>query len=195
MASVTNKTERLNTAWEGFKGGQWKKEINTRDFIQANYTEYRGDDSFLEGIAPSTDKLWTKLQELFEVQHQQNGVYDMDNNIPSTLTSHAPGYLLEEEEKIVGLQTDVPLKQAFQPFGGINMANNALVSNGYEADEEMTKVFSEWRKTHNQGVFDVYTPEMRLARKTKLLQVYQMLMVVVESSVTIVVWRCTVSIS
>ena len=169
MASVTNKTEQLNAAWEGFKGTQWRKEINTRDFIQANYTEYRGDDSFLEGIAPSTDKLWTRLQELFEVQHQQNGVYDMDNNIPSTITSHAPGYLIKEEEKIVGLQTDVPLKQAFQPFGGINMANNSLVSNGYEVDEDMTKIFTDWRKTHNQGVFDVYTPEMRLARKNKII--------------------------
>ena len=169
MASVTNKTEKLNKAWDGFKGGLWQNEINTRNFIQANYTEYRGDDKFLEGIAPSTDKLWTKLQELFDVQHEKNGVYDMDTNIPSTLTSHEPGYLIKEEEKIVGLQTDVPLKQAFQPFGGINMANNALVSNGFEADEEMTKIFTEYRKTHNQGVFDVYTPEMRLARKNKII--------------------------
>lgn len=169
MASVTNKTEKLNKAWDGFKGGLWQNEINTRNFIQTNYTEYRGDDKFLEGIAPSTDKLWTKLQELFDVQHEKNGVYDMDTNIPSTLTSHEPGYLIKEEEKIVGLQTDVPLKQAFQPFGGINMANNALVSNGFEADEEMTKIFTEYRKTHNQGVFDVYTPEMRLARKNKII--------------------------
>lgn len=169
MASVTNKTEKFNKAWDGFKGGLWQNEINTRNFIQTNYTEYRGDDKFLEGIAPSTDKLWTKLQELFDVQHEKNGVYDMDTNIPSTLTSHEPGYLIKEEEKIVGLQTDVPLKQAFQPFGGINMANNALVSNGFEADEEMTKIFTEYRKTHNQGVFDVYTPEMRLARKNKII--------------------------
>ncbi|MCB5955614.1 formate C-acetyltransferase [Enterococcus sp. CWB-B31] len=155
--------------WKGFKGDKWKNSVDTRDFIQRNYTEYKGDDSFLEPIAPSTDKLWTKLQELFEVQHDKNGVYDMDTNIPATITSHAPGYLIEEEEKIVGLQTDVPLKQAFMPFGGINMANNSLTSNGYEVDDEMTKIFTEWRKTHNQGVFDAYTPEMRAARKNKII--------------------------
>lgn len=155
--------------WQGFKGDKWQHTIDTRDFIQRNYTEYTGDDSFLEPIAPSTDKLWTKLQELFEVQHQKNGVYDMDNNIPATITSHAPGYLIKEEEKIVGLQTDVPLKQAFMPYGGINMANNSLTANGYDADEEMTKIFTEWRKTHNQGVFDAYTPEMRSARKNKII--------------------------
>ena len=155
--------------WDGFKGSKWRTTVDVRDFIQANYTEYKGDDSFLEPAADSTEKLWTKLQELFEVQHEQNGVYDMDNNIPATVTSHEPGYLIKEEEKIVGLQTDVPLKQAFMPFGGINMANNALVSNGYEVDDEMTKIFSDWRKTHNQGVFDAYTPEMRAARKNKII--------------------------
>ncbi|GGI64545.1 formate C-acetyltransferase [Enterococcus alcedinis] len=169
MSSEVKNVEKLNKAWNGFKGGRWESEVDTRGFIQANYTEYRGDDSFLEGIAPSTDKLWTKLQELFDVQHERNGVYDMDTNNPATLTSHGPGYLIKEEEKIVGLQTEVPLKQAFQPFGGINMANGALVSNGYEVDEEMTKIFTDYRKTHNQGVFDAYTPEMRLARKTKII--------------------------
>ncbi|WP_271490600.1 formate C-acetyltransferase [Enterococcus sp. 5H] len=155
--------------WKGFKGDKWKTSVDTRDFIQRNYTEYTGDDSFLEPIAPSTDKLWTKLQELFEVQHEKNGVYDMDSNIPATITSHEPGYLIKEEETIVGLQTDVPLKQAFMPFGGINMANNSLTSNGYEVDAEMSKIFTEWRKTHNQGVFDAYTPEMRSARKNKII--------------------------
>ncbi|EOH98560.1 formate acetyltransferase [Enterococcus haemoperoxidus ATCC BAA-382] len=155
--------------WKGFKGEKWQKSVDTRDFIQRNYTEYTGDDSFLEPIAPSTDKLWTKLQELFEIQHEKNGVYDMDTNIPATVTSHEPGYLIKEEETIVGLQTDVPLKQAFMPFGGINMANNSLTSNGYEVDAEMSKIFTEWRKTHNQGVFDAYTPEMRSARKNKII--------------------------
>ncbi|MGY3778830.1 formate C-acetyltransferase [Isobaculum melis] len=155
--------------WNGFKGDAWKTSVNTRDFIQNNYTEYTGDDQFLEPIAPSTDKLWTKLQELFEVQHEKNGVYDMDTNVPATITSHAPGYLIKEEEKIVGLQTDVPLKQAFMPFGGIKMANNALTSNGYEVDKEMTDIFTDWRKTHNQGVFDAYTAEMRMARKNKII--------------------------
>jgi formate C-acetyltransferase len=139
------------------------------DFIKRNYTEYKGDDSFLEGAAPSTNKLWDKLQELFEVQHQKNGVYDMDTDVPATITSHEPGYLIKDEEKIVGLQTDVPLKQAFMPFGGINMANKALESNGYEVDDEMSFIFNKWRKTHNQGVFDAYTDEMRLARKNKII--------------------------
>lgn len=161
-------TERFEQ-WNGFNGGQWQREVNTLDFIKHNYTEYTGDDSFLEPIAPSTEKLWDKLQELFEVQHEKNGVYDMDTDVPATITSHKPGYLIEEEEKIVGLQTDVPLKQAFQPFGGINMANKALEANGYEPDDEMTFIFNKWRKTHNQGVFDAYTDEMRLARKNKII--------------------------
>ncbi|MGO3731621.1 MAG: formate C-acetyltransferase [Vagococcus sp.] len=155
--------------WDGFKGEKWRTNVDVRNFIQSNYSEYKGDDSFLEPAAESTEKLWEKLQELFEVQHEKNGVYDMDSNIPATITSHEPGYLIKEEEKIVGLQTDVPLKQAFMPFGGINMANNALVSNGYETDEEMAKIFTDWRKTHNQGVFDAYTPEMRAARKNKII--------------------------
>lgn len=155
--------------WDGFKGSKWRTRVNVRDFIQNNYTEYTGDDSFLTPAAESTVKLWDHLQELFEVQHQKNGVYAMDNNIPATITSHEPGYLIKEEEKIVGLQTDVPLKQAFMPFGGINMANNALTSNGYSVDEEMYKIFTDWRKTHNQGVFDAYTPEMRSARRNKII--------------------------
>ena len=155
--------------WDGFKGDKWRTSVDVRDFIQKNYTEYKGDDSFLEPAAESTEKLWTRLQELFEVQHEKNGVYDMDNNIPATITSHEPGYLMKEEEKIVGLQTDVPLKQAFMPYGGINMANHSLVANGYETDDEMTKIFTDWRKTHNQGVFDAYTPEMRAARKNKII--------------------------
>lgn len=155
--------------WDGFAPGKWQKEVNTLDFIKRNYTEYTGDDSFLEEAAPSTNKLWDKLQELFEVQHKNNGVYDMDTNVPATITSHEPGYLIKEEEKIVGLQTDVPLKQAFMPFGGINMANKALESNGYDVDDQMSFIFSKWRKTHNQGVFDAYTDEMRLARKNKII--------------------------
>ncbi len=170
MASVTKDIEKVNAAaWQGFKGETWRHEVNTRDFIQENYTEYRGNDEFLEPIAESTDKLWSKLQELFDVEHDHNGVYDMDNDIPSTVTSHGPGYLIKDEEKIVGLQTDKPLKQAFQPFGGIKMANNALKSNGYEVDEDMNKIFTDWSKTHNQGVFDAYTPEMRRARSNKII--------------------------
>ncbi|MGO3115035.1 formate C-acetyltransferase [Enterococcus pseudoavium] len=161
--------EQTKKPWEGFNEGRWQHEVNTLDFIKRNYTEYTGDDSFLEAAAPSTEKLWDKLQELFEVQHKKNGVYDMDNDVPATITSHEPGYLIKEEEKIVGLQTDVPLKQAFMPFGGINMANKALESNGYDVDDEMSFIFNKWRKTHNQGVFDAYTDEMRLARKNKII--------------------------
>lgn len=155
--------------WEGFHGDAWKKHIDTRAFIQDNYTEYTGDDSFLEGPTESTNKLWNRLQELQEIEHQNNGVYNMDNDIPATITAYGPGYLIKEEEKIVGLQTDEPLKQAFMPYGGIRMANTALEANGYESDEEMTKIFTDWRKTHNQGVFDAYTPEMRMARKNKII--------------------------
>ncbi|MFV0557826.1 MAG: formate C-acetyltransferase [Enterococcus sp.] len=162
-------TKELQEPWADFIGGRWQEEVNTLDFIKHNYKEYQGDDSFLEDAAPSTDKLWGKLQELFEVQHQNNGVYDMDNEIVATITSHEPGYLIKDEEKIVGLQTDVPLKQAFMPYGGINMANKALESNGYEVDDELSFIFNKWRKTHNQGVFDAYTDEMRLARKNKII--------------------------
>lgn len=167
--TIKKTVEQTENPWEGFNEGRWQHEVNTLDFIKRNYTEYKGDDSFLEGAAPSTEKLCDKLQELFEVQHKQNGVYDMDNDVPATITSHEPGYLIKEEEKIVGLQTDVPLKQAFMPFGGINMANKALESNGYEVDDEMSFIFNKWRKTHNQGVFDAYTDEMRLARKNKII--------------------------
>ena len=167
--TIKKTVEQTENPWEGFNEGRWQHEVNTLDFIKRNYTEYKGDDSFLEGAAPSTEKLWDKLQELFEVQHKQNGVYDMDNDVPATITSHEPGYLIKEEEKIVGLQTDVPLKQAFMPFGGINMANKALESNGYEVDDEMSFIFNKWRKTHNQGVFDAYTDEMRLASKNKII--------------------------
>lgn len=155
--------------WKGFKGTKWKVGVDTRDFIQNNYTEYTGDDSFLAGPTKATDKLWAELQKLNEIQFDRNGVYDMDTDIVSTITSHKPGYLDKDLEKIVGLQTDVPLKQAFMPFGGINMANHALESNGYKPNEELTRVFTDWRKTHNQGVFDVYTAEARAARKNKII--------------------------
>ena len=155
--------------WEGFKGTEWKTQVDTHAFIQDNYKEYTGDDSFLEPIAPSTEKLWDKLQELQEIEHQQNGVYDMDNDIPATINAYKPGYLIKEEEKIVGVQTDKPLKQAFMPFGGIRTANQALEANGYDSDKHMTEIFTNWRKTHNQGVYDVYTPEMRMARRNKII--------------------------
>ncbi|MDR3242304.1 MAG: formate C-acetyltransferase [Lactobacillaceae bacterium] len=172
MSTATDQvsTEELFAqAWQGFERGQWQNEINTRDFIQRNYTEYKGDASFLADATPATDELMARLNDLFEIEHEHNGVLDMDNDVPSTLTSHKAGYLIKDLETIVGLQTDKPLKQAFMPFGGIRMAEGALTSNGYETDPEMHKVFNDWRKTHNQGVFDAYTPEMMKARKNKIL--------------------------
>ena len=155
--------------WDSFNGKIWKDEINVRDFIQNNYTEYTGDDSFLATPTDATDKLWDQLQKLNAIQFDKNGVYDMDTDIVSTITSHDAGYLDKDLEKIVGLQTDKPLKQAFMPFGGINMANTALKTNGYTPNEDLTRIFTEWRKTHNQGVFDAYTPEMRMVRKNKII--------------------------
>ncbi|MDD6762146.1 MAG: formate C-acetyltransferase [Clostridiales bacterium] len=160
----------MNTnAWQGFKGRLWKDEINVRDFIQNNYTQYEGDKSFLEGPTEATDKLWDELQALFKEARAKGGVLDMDTDIVSSITSHAPGYLDKELEKIVGLQTDKPLKRAFMPFGGIKMAEGALENYGYTPDPLMHKIFNDYHKTHNQGVFDAYTPEMRAVRKNKII--------------------------
>lgn len=158
-----------NNAWQGFKGRLWKEEINVRDFIQNNYTVYDGDNSFLEGPTESTNILWDQLQVLFKEARAKGGVLDMDTNIVSSITSHAPGYLDKQYEKIVGLQTDKPLKRAFMPYGGIKMAEGALENYGYTPDPEMHKIFTEYHKTHNQGVFDAYSPEMRAVRKNKII--------------------------
>lgn len=158
--------------WKGFKGKIWQEEINTRDFIQNNYTPYDGDESFLAGPADSTNKLWGKLQELQKEERAKGGVLDMDTHIVSGITSHEPGYIdpeLKDLEKIVGLQTDKPLKRAFMPFGGIKMAEEACTTYGYTPDPELHKIFTEYHKTHNQGVFDAYTPEMRAVRKNKII--------------------------
>ena len=156
--------------WHGFKGRKWMEEINTRDFIQNNYTPYDGDESFLTGPTEATNKLWGKLKELQKEERAKGGVLDMDTEIVSTITSHKPGYLdesMKDLEKIVGLQTDKPLKRAFMPFGGIKMAEEACKTYGYTPSPELHKIFTEYHKTHNQGVFDAYTPEMRAARKNK----------------------------
>ena len=158
--------------WNGFEGRLWKEEINVRDFIQKNYKPYDGDESFLAGPTEATNKLWGILQELQKEERAKGGVLDMDTDIVSTLTSHAPGYICEEckdLEKIVGLQTDKPLKRAFMPFGGIKMAEEACQTYGYTPDPELHKIFTEYHKTHNQGVFDAYTPEMRKARHNKII--------------------------
>ena len=158
--------------WNGFKGTKWREDIDTRDFILNNYTPYDGDESFLEGPTEATDKLWGKLGELQKEERAKGGVLDMDTHIVSGITSHKPGYIdesMKELEKIVGLQTDKPLKRAFMPFGGIKMAEEACSTYGYEPDPELHKIFTEYHKTHNQGVYDAYTPEMRAVRKNKII--------------------------
>ncbi|MDO5550143.1 MAG: formate C-acetyltransferase [Lachnospiraceae bacterium] len=158
--------------WAGFKGRIWREEVNTRDFIQNNYTPYDGDASFLEEPTEATNTLWGILQGLQKEERAKGGVLDMDTHIVSSLTSHKPGYINEETkelEKVVGLQTDKPLKRAFMPFGGIKMAEEACTTHGYEPDPAFHKIFTEYHKTHNQGVFDAYTPEMRKARHNKII--------------------------
>ena len=156
--------------WEGFKPGRWSNtSINLRDFIQKNFTPYDGDDSFLAGPTEATTKLWEQVMELSKQEREAGGVLDMDTKIVSTIISHGPGYLNKDLEKIVGFQTDKPFKRSLQPFGGIRMAMNACEQNGYTVDPEVVKIFTEYRKTHNQGVFDAYTPEMKLARHAAII--------------------------
>lgn len=152
-----------------FVGGKWQSEINVRDFIQKNYTPYDGDSSFLAGPTEATTKLWQECCDLFKKERENGGVLDMDTKVVSTITSHAAGYIDKSLEKIVGLQTDKPLKRSLQPFGGIRMAETSCKSYGYEVDPEITEIFTKYRKTHNQGVFDCYTPEMRKARHAAIL--------------------------
>ena len=163
-------SEEFMPEWEGFAPGRWSKTaIDLRDFINKNYTLYEGDDSFLASPTEATKKLRDKVSELARQEIEAGGVLDMDTKVVSTITSHPAGYIIKGLEKIVGLQTDKPFKRSLQPFGGIRMAQNACTQNGYEVDPEVVKIFTEYRKTHNQGVFDVYTPEMRLARKSAII--------------------------
>ncbi len=156
-------------AWTGFEGGIWQKEINVRSFIKHNYTPYDGDEAFLEGPTEDTNKLWAEVLELFKKERESGGVLEMDTKVISTITSHAPGYIDKKREKIVGLQTDKPLKRALMPYGGIRMAEKALKENGYEIDPQIKDFFTTHRKTHNAGVFDVYTPEMRACRSSHII--------------------------
>ena len=162
-------TMEKTSAYVDFVGGKWQTEINVRDFIQRNYTPYYGDSSFLEGPTSATKKLWKKCLDLFEKERANLGVLDMDTKIVSTVTSHGAGYIDKAYEKIVGLQTDKPLKRSLQPFGGIRMAEAACEAYDYKVDSEVSKIFKKYRKTHNQGVFDCYTPEMRKARHAGIL--------------------------
>ncbi|KGE19804.1 formate C-acetyltransferase [Paenibacillus wynnii] len=156
-------------AWESFKSGSWKEEIDVRQFIQLNYEPYVGDSSFLVGPTEATQQLWEQFMELAKKEREQGGVLDMDTEVVSSIISHGPGYLNKELEVIVGIQTDKPFKRALQPYGGIRMAKNACESYGYELDPEIEHIFSTYRKTHNQGVFDGYSPAMSLARKAGII--------------------------
>ena len=158
--------------WNGFEGRLWKEEVNVRDFIQNNYKPYDGDASFLAGPTESTRLLWEELKKLQKEERAKNGVLDMDTDVVSTLTSHGPGYInesLKDREQVVGLQTDKPLKRAFMPFGGIRMAEEACTCNGYTPSPVLHKFFTEYHTTHNQGVFDTYTPEIKKARHNKII--------------------------
>lgn len=155
--------------WRRFETGRWEKSIDVRDFIQKNVNSYVGDESFLVGPTDATSKLWDIVLKLSKEERQKGGVLDMDTKIVSTITSHEPGYLEKELEQIVGFQTDKPFKRSLQPFGGIRMAEASCESYGYKVDEEISKIFTEYRKTHNQGVFDAYTAEMKAARRSGVI--------------------------
>ena len=162
----------MKEQWRGFKGTHWISDVNVRDFIQNNYTPYDGDSSFLAGPTEATNKLWGDLQKLQHQERAQGGVLDMETEIVSGITAYGPGYISENSkdlEKVVGLQTDKPLKRAFMPYGGIKMAQEACTTNGYTPNPKFDQIFNEYHKTHNQAVYDAYTPEMRLARKNKIL--------------------------
>ena len=161
-----------NAQWDGFEGRLWKEEINVRDFIQNNYKPYDGDESFLVGPTDATNKLWGRLQELQKEERAKGGVLDMETEVVATLNAYGPGYIdesMKDIEKVVGLQTDKPLKRAFMPFGGIKMAEESCKNYGYEPNPELHKIFTEYHKTHNQGVFDAYTPEIRKARHSHII--------------------------
>jgi len=159
----------MQQAWRGFTNGTWQNEINVRDFIQKNYKPYEGDESFLEGATQDTLDLWGQVLDLSKKEREAGGVLDMDTTIISTITSHGPGYLDKTKEKIVGFQTDKPFKRALMPYGGIRMAIKAAQDSGYEIDKEIVENFTTHRKTHNAGVFDVYTPEMRACRSSHII--------------------------
>ncbi len=159
----------MRQEWNSFQGGIWEKEINVRDFIQKNYTPYEGDEGFLAEPTEATRELWEQVLKLSEEERKKGGVLDMDTHIISTITSHGPGYLDKEKEKIVGFQTDKPFKRALQPNGGIRMAVKACEENGYHVDPEIVEFYTKYRKTHNDGVFDAYSPEMRSCRSSHII--------------------------
>lgn len=159
----------MKEQWQGFKGSKWQDEVDVRDFIQNNYKPYKGDESFLEGPTESTNTLWEKLQKLQKEERAKGGVLDMETEVVSSLTAYGPGYLDKDLEKVVGLQTDKPLKRAFMPYGGIRMSEEACETYGYKPSEKLHEIFTKYHKTHNDAVFSAYTPEMRLARRNKIV--------------------------
>ena len=159
----------MREQWHSFNGGVWEREINVRDFIQKNYNPYDGDESFLADPTENTKELWDQVMDLSRQEREAGGVLDMDTKIISTITSHGPGYLDKEKETIVGFQTDKPFKRSLQPYGGIRMAEKACADNGYQVDPEVSEFFTVHRKTHNAGVFDAYTPEMRACRSSHII--------------------------
>src|SRR6188508_1167898 len=169
MATVRKDSiqETSATAWAGFKGGLWEREINVRDFIQQNYRPYEGDESFLKPATDRTQKVWQLLTNLF-VEERKKGVLDI-SQVPSSITAHAPGYIDRDLEIIVGLQTEAPLKRAIMPNGGLRMVLNAFEAYGHKADPHVVEAFTKYRKTHNEGVFDAYTSDIRKCRSSHLL--------------------------
>ena len=159
----------MKEQWQGFKGSKWQDEVDVRDFIQNNYKPYDGDESFLKGPTESTNTLWEKLQKLQKEERAKGGVLDMETEVVSSLTAYGPGYLDKDLEKVVGLQTDKPLKRAFMPYGGIRMSEEACETYGYKPSEKLHEIFTKYHKTHNDAVFSAYTPEMRLARRNKIV--------------------------
>lgn len=159
----------MKEQWQGFKGSKWQDEVDVRDFIQNNYKPYSGDESFLEGPTESTNTLWAELQKLQKEERAKGGVLDMETEVVSSLTAYGPGYLDKDLEKVVGLQTDKPLKRAFMPYGGIRMSEEACETYGYKPSEKLHEIFTKYHKTHNDAVFSAYTPEMRLARRNKIV--------------------------
>lgn len=166
---MIHEAKTQTNAWKGFKTGLWSHRVDVRDFIQLNFTGYTGDDSFLEGPTEATKQLWDQVMALSKEERERGGMWDMDTKVPSTITSHDAGYLNETLEQIVGVQTDKPFKRSMQPFGGIRMAKAACEAYGYELDKETEHIFTEYRKTHNQGVFDAYSNEMLACRKAGII--------------------------
>ncbi|MBA8815047.1 formate C-acetyltransferase [Microbacterium halimionae] len=165
---LSHPDDAIPTAWSGFVAGPWQDNIDVRDFIQRNYTPYTGDAKFLEGVTPRTERVWNHIVDMFP-QERERGVYDIDATTPSSITAHEPGYIAREDELIVGLQTDAPLKRAIMPYGGWRMVKGALETYGYEVSQDLEKIFTTYRKTHNDGVFDVYPPAVRRARNSHLI--------------------------